>query len=88
VRQAIVGGSLFKERAMENQYAKNVFLGVMIGGLAGLATIFLFAAQSAKLARAKIRRQSIRWIGRAAGIANHSIVRGRRTAGNMTVHIS
>lgn len=73
---------------MDSQFTKNVFLGVMIGGLAGLATVFLFAAQSAKLARAKIRRQGAQWMNRAAGIAGHSPVRGGRTAGNMTVQVS
>ena len=50
----------------------NVFIGVMIGGLAGAATILLFAAQSANQARAKIRRQGIQWLDRAAEIAKQS----------------
>ena len=83
----------YKRSAMDSQYTKNIFLGVMIGGLAGVATVFLFAAQSAKLARAKIRRQGAQWMDRAAGGAGHSPVRGGsaaggRTAGNMTVQVS
>ena len=77
---------------MDNQYTKNVLLGLMIGGMAGATAILLFAAQSAKLARANIRRQGIRWLERAAGNAEHSpaqnrIAAGARTNGNMTVHI-
>jgi hypothetical protein len=87
------GGNLFKERAMDNQYTKNALFGLMIGGMAGAAAILLFAAQSAKLARAKIRRQGIQWLDRAAGIARQSsaqsrTVAGGRTPGNMTVHIA
>ena len=78
---------------METQYTKNILFGLMIGGMAGVATILLFAAQSAKLARAKIRRQDFQWRDRTAGMAGPSPVRGRnaaggRTAGNMTVHVS
>jgi gas vesicle protein len=84
--------NLIQERAMDTQYTKNVLFGLMIGGLAGAAAILLFAAQSATLAHAKIRRQGIRWLDRAAGIANHSPMQGSnaagmRTPGNMTVHI-
>ncbi|MBN2086255.1 MAG: hypothetical protein JW748_13630 [Anaerolineales bacterium] len=75
------------------QNTKKVFIGVLIGGLAGAATILLVAAQSAVQARAKIRRQGIRWRDRAAGIAEHAPApvrhaAGGRTAGNMTVHLA
>ncbi len=78
---------------MDNQYTKNVLFGLMIGGMAGAATIVLFAVQSAKLARAKIRRQGTQWIDRAAGITKYSPAQGQdavrgRTAGNMTVHVA
>ena len=78
---------------METQYTKNVLFGLMIGGMAGVAAILVFAAQSARLARAKIRRQDFQWRDRTAGTADASPARGRnaaggRTAGNMTVHVS
>jgi gas vesicle protein len=78
---------------MENQYTRNILLGLMIGGMAGATAILLFAAQSAKLARANIRRQGNRWLERAAGNAKHFPMQDRnaaggRTAGNMTVHVA
>jgi len=74
------------------QNTKNVFLGVMIGGLAGAATILLVAAQSVIRTRATIPL-GIPWPGRAAGITKQSPApagnaAGGRTAGNMTVHIA
>ena len=78
---------------MDNPNTKNILFGLVIGGMAGAATLLLFAVQSAKLARAKIRRQDFQWIDRTAGTANPDPARGRnaaggRTAGNMTVHVS
>jgi gas vesicle protein len=78
---------------METQYTKNVLFGLMIGGMAGVAALLLFAAQSAKLARAKIRREDFQWRDRTAGTAKPYPARDRnaaggRTAGNMTVHVS
>ncbi len=78
---------------METHYTKNVLFGLMIGGMAGVAAILVFAAQSARLARAKIRRQNFQWRDRTAGMADASPASGRnaaggRTAGNMTVHVS
>jgi gas vesicle protein len=78
---------------MENQYTRNVLLGLIIGGMAGGAMILLVAAQSAKLARAKIRQQGSHWIDRAAGITKLSPAQVRygiraRTSGKMTVHLA
>ncbi|MBN1438692.1 MAG: hypothetical protein JW929_04705 [Anaerolineales bacterium] len=78
---------------MGNQNTRNVLFGLMIGGMAGVATILLFAAKTVKLVRAKIRRHDFHWRDRTDGMAKQSsaqsnTVTGARTAGNMTVHVS
>jgi hypothetical protein len=86
------GAGAFQDSGVYMQNTKNVFLGVLIGGLAGAATILLVAAQSIIRTRATIP-PGIHWPDRAAGVAKYSPApagnaAGGRTAGNMTVHIA
>jgi len=52
---------------------KNVFFGVVIGGLAGAAAIMLFAYQSRKQTRANIQRNSIQWRDRTTGLVKNTL---------------
>jgi gas vesicle protein len=66
-----------KNKSMEytpgENTTKNVFIGLLIGGLAGAATILLFAPQSGKQMRAKIQSKSIQWRDRATGLVKNTL---------------
>jgi gas vesicle protein len=50
-----------------------VFIGALIGGLAGAAAIMLFAYQSGKQTRANIQRNSIQWRDRTTGLVKNTL---------------
>ncbi len=54
-------GNHIREFANATEKTKKVLLGLLIGGLAGAATMLLFAPQSGKQTRAKIQQKSIQW---------------------------
>ncbi|MGB7536999.1 MAG: hypothetical protein WBM17_00525 [Anaerolineales bacterium] len=51
----------------DSRRMKTVVFGVVIGGLAGAATLLLLAAQPGKQATVKIRQTSMQWLERSAG---------------------
>jgi gas vesicle protein len=55
-----------EEHGYGNSGIRNVFLGILIGGLAGVATVLLLAPQSGKQTRNQIRLKSIQFRDQAA----------------------
>ncbi len=51
--------NIFEEHAEDINNAKNVLIGLLIGGLAGAAAMLLFAPQSGKRTRAQIQNKAI-----------------------------
>jgi hypothetical protein len=66
----------------DSRRVKNVFFGVVIGGLAGAATLLLLAAQPGKHTSVKIRQTSMRWLERSAGNGNfYGVQKGSESGG-------
>ncbi len=51
--------NIFEEHAEDINNAKNILIGLLIGGLAGAAAMLLFAPQSGKRTRAQIQNKAI-----------------------------
>jgi gas vesicle protein len=54
-------GNTIQKTAWDKKRKKSVFIGLLIGGLAGAAAILLLASQSGKQTRAKIQQKSNQW---------------------------
>jgi gas vesicle protein len=56
---------------------KNIFIGLLIGGLAGAATMLLFAPQSGKQTRANIQLKSIQWRDQTTDLVKNTLAHVR-----------
>jgi gas vesicle protein len=70
-------GNHIRESANATEKIKKVLLGLLIGGLAGAATMLLFAPQSGKKTRAEIQMKSIQWRDRTTGFVKNTLAHVR-----------
>ena len=63
---------------------KNVIIGLLIGGLAGAAAMFLLAPQSGKQTRAQIQLKSIQLRDRTTGIVKNAVAQVRSDTHEIT----
>ena len=66
-----------EERGYDIRYARNVVIGVLIGGLAGAAAMLLFVPQSGKQTRAKIQQEGILLFDRTTGFGKKALAQVR-----------
>jgi len=80
-------GNNIGEHASEIKKIKNVFIGVLIGGLAGAATMLLLAPQSGKQTRDKIQLKSIQWRDRTTGLVKSALAQVRSDTREVTAGV-
>ncbi|HET7010309.1 MAG TPA: YtxH domain-containing protein [Anaerolineales bacterium] len=66
---------------------KNVLIGLVIGSLAGAATMLLFAPQSGMQTRAQIRRKSIQLRDRTTSSVKNALEQARHNADEVTAGV-
>ena len=57
--------------------ARNLAIGLLIGGLAGAAAMWLLAPQSGKRTRAQIQLRSIQWLDRTTDFGKNALAQVR-----------
>jgi len=57
--------------------ARNVAIGVLVGGLAGAAAMLLLAPQSGKKTRAQIQLRSIQWLDQTSDFGKKALAQAR-----------
>ena len=66
-----------EERGYDVRYARNLVIGVLIGGLAGAAAMLLLAPQSGKKTRDQIQREGILLFDRTTGFGKQALAQVR-----------
>jgi gas vesicle protein len=77
-------GNNIEEHTYDMNSTKNVLIGLLIGGLAGAATMLLFAPQSGKRTRAQIQLKSTQLRDRTAGIVKNALAQVRSDTHEIT----
>lgn len=70
-------GDNIEKRVYDISYARNIFIGMLIGGLAGAAAMLLLAPQSGKQTRAQIQRQGILLLDRTTEFGKNTLAQVR-----------
>jgi gas vesicle protein len=70
-------GDNIEKRVSDISYARNIVIGVLIGGLAGAAAMLLLAPQSGKQTRAKIQREGILLLDRTTEFGKNTLAQVR-----------
>jgi gas vesicle protein len=73
-----------KEFAVDKKDTKNVFIGLLIGALAGAATMLLFAPHSGKRTRADIRFKSNKLRDQTTFLVNNALAQFRPETRELT----
>ena len=77
-------GNNFEKHSTGMNSTKNVLIGLLIGGLAGAATMLLFAPQSGKETRAQIQLKSRQLRDRTTDVIKNTITQVRSDAHEIT----
>jgi gas vesicle protein len=80
-------GNDLEEHENGSNNAKNVFIGLLIGGLAGAAAMLLFAPQSGKRTRDQIQLKSIQLRDRTTGGVKHALAQVRFNTHEITAGV-
>jgi gas vesicle protein len=80
-------GDPIEERGYDISYARNVFIGVLIGGLAGAAAMLLLAPQSGKKTRAEIQLKSVQWLDRTTDFGKNALAQARHDTQEITAGV-
>lgn len=76
-----------EEHTYESGHTKSVLAGLLIGGLAGAAAMLLFAPQSGKQTRARIREKSIQLRDQTAAGVKSALEQARVETKGMTASV-
>jgi gas vesicle protein len=76
-----------EDRGYDLRYARNVVIGVLIGGLVGVAAMLLLAPQSGKQTRAKIQREGILLLDRTTDFGKKALAQVRSDTREITTGV-